>query len=206
MQIDLFKSFLLRKKITDEMIKRNLDFLERMDLFFSRKNENIDKIQIKQIQKYVDYLIKEKENSLERLISIARYYYSINRKDIYIYFTQLLGGMNVVENIMNRINEKHGKEILNKICSGLTEPALGTEPGKVIFFTEEFLKRIKENLGEKESEKVITGNNHNIQTNNFIRWKKEFDENKDIDMLLKNMHSKVVEELEEHYRNNSILF
>jgi hypothetical protein len=206
MQDEKFREFLKKRRISEDDIDKNLLFVEEIEKYFLKRSENLDDIDTGMIQSYIDILIEKGENSIERLVSIARYYYSINRHYNYIYFTQLLGGLNVIENINKRIEENFGKECVKKILQGLKELPLGAGPKKKAEFTLEYMKRLEENLSEADRKKVLTGNNHDIPIDNFFVTRDEFKNHNDIDLLLKNMHSRAVKTLEEHYEQNKIWF
>jgi len=206
MQDEKFREFLKKRRVSEDDIDKNILFVRETEKYFLKRSENLDDVNTGMIQSYIDILIEKGENSIERLVSIARYYYSINRHDIYIYFTQLLGGLNVIENINKRIEENFGKECVDKILRGLKELPLGTSPKKKAESTLEYMKRLGENLSEADRKKVLTGNNHDIPIDSFFVTRDEFKNHNDIDLLLKNMHSKAVKTLEEHYEQNKIWF
>ena len=49
--------------------------------------ENTDTATLAEIRNHLDQLIIRKENTLSRLLALARYFYITGRNDIYIYFT-----------------------------------------------------------------------------------------------------------------------
>ncbi len=70
----------------------------------------------------------------------------IKRNDIYIYFTKILGGLGVIENIFRRLKLYADEETVESILNGFTYPPLGTQPENMPYYTCNLMNKLKANL------------------------------------------------------------
>ena len=156
---DLYNRRGYDKKASDDAVA----FVRDMALYLDSAGKTFETSGPVEIGSYMHELIKNGENRLPVILALARYYSLTGNNAGYIYFTKILGGLGVIENIKKRLKSQTDGETTALIFNGLDEPPLGSPPELIPVFTSEFMKRLKENLEPHVYKKVLAGNNHGLQ-------------------------------------------
>jgi hypothetical protein len=146
------------------------------------------------------------ENSLERLRALANYFYMARRNDLYIYFTSILGGREVLPSISERLASLVGEEVRSKVFEGVKTPPLGTPPEDLPWPTQRLMDNLVAELPPDLYRRVLAGNHHRIPLEAFEGLKKLYDESESIDEFLKKKHERAVAELEEYSTEGKIWY
>ena len=191
---ELYKTRNYDTATTDEAI----GFVMDMEASLATDGIPIDEPSLGAIKKYLAKVVSLKKNSPTRLLALARYYFVINKHDIYIYFTKLFGGYGVMDNIKKRLEWHTDKETLEVVFEGLDEPALGSPPESFPEFTSAFMKRLKKYLSPAIYRLVLAGNNHQIPEESMQNEKKLYEESASLDEYLKGRHERNVAEIQQY--------
>lgn len=158
------------------------------------------------LRTYIQVLIDQDQNQLDRLLALARYFYITERNDLYLYFTSLFGALGVMDTIIERINHLHGPEMVTTIMANLEHPPLGSEPGAFPAFTKAFMTRLEANLSPEACHTVLAGNNHQIPSSAFDQEKEHFQAAATIDDYLRGYQERQVAILQDHCNQNKVWF
>ncbi len=200
--IKLYKDRGYDDKAIDEAVAQLID----AEKFFKKHNTVFEEVTVDLAKAYVNYLIKNENNSLETLLAAARYFYLIKNNDVYIHFTKILGGLGVIENIKNRMEIFAGKEKAEEVMKDYKMPPLGTPVEDMPEYTKDLIKRIKAGFEPELYHKILAGNNHDIPKES-MKLEKEFYENSaSIDDYLRERHQRKVEELQKYCDSNTVWF
>ncbi len=203
----LLKDLYQKRKIDNDTTEKALRDVEKLELFLEEKNSSFEKTGIDIVGSYIDKLIQNNLNELDTLLALARYFYVIKRNDIYIYFTSLLGGLGVIENIQDRTLKMCGEDIKNRIFNDLKKPPLGTSPDEFPAYTKQLIGKICENLPKERYRKVLAGNNHGISAEYFLEEKEIYKRlGSDIDLYLEDLQKRRVGELQKHCDENTVWY
>lgn len=183
---------------SDGQIQIALGYVGELEQFLTRNNLSFENADIEIIKKYIHLLIDNDKNSTDRLVAIARYFYLINRNDIYIYFTSILGRIGVIDSIKNNLKELGGEEITWKLFNNFCEPPLGIDFQEVNRFTAEMMERFENNLSPPVYKKILAGNHHQISPHAFSEEKELFNSSDSLEEYLKDRHRRKVAELQKY--------
>jgi hypothetical protein len=187
-------------------IEKAVSFVHEFEEYFNAPGKIYETTTIPDLKKYISKLIKEEKNTMERLLAIARYCELINRKDLYIYFTSILGGRSVLPSISARLEKLVGKEIKNKVFKGIEAPPLGSPPDEFPWITQQLMKNMEGKLGLEMCRRVLAGNHHKIPLKNFAKHKEWYRDVGNIDDYLKKVHNEVILELQRFMDENRIWY
>lgn len=202
MLIKLYESRGYNKEAIEKAISTVISLEEYLQTY-SKSLENAD---ISDIQKYITILIDQHNNTIENFMAIARYYYLLKKHDIYIYFTKILGGLGVIDNIKKRAKKYVGIEIMDTIFKDLHEPPLGTPFEEIPHFTQKLMKRIQDNVEPNIYMKILAGNNHGIPEIAMEKEKELYNKSENLEDYLKQRHMRKVAELQSHCDSNTVWF
>jgi len=224
LQRERFVQFLQQRKKPQEEIERSLESVSALETFLSESLVPMDEAGANQIQGYLDENIRTGKNTLEGIVALARYYYCIGRTDAYIYFTSLVGGLGVYENIVKRLEkllekaewpprepekskkEKDPRKALDEIWNSLTIPPLGSSPEKFPPVTAALVNPLEKVLEPEVLRNGLAGNNHGIPKEAFDGEKKALQEAGNLDAYLKDLHARKVEELQRFCAEGQVWF
>ena len=158
------------------------------------------------IKSYIGKLLLDDAVTIDVIMALARYFYLENNHDIYIYFTKLVGGLGVLENIKKRTEKYAGKEITDKVFEGFKYPPLGTPIEEVPNYTKELMKRLKKNTEPDLYKKILAGNNHGVSEKASFAEKELYEKSESLEQYLKERHERKVAELQEYCDEEKVWF
>lgn len=181
-------------------------YVKDMEASLAKAGISLDDAPINSVKAYLAEVITSNENKPTRLLALARYYFAVDKHDVYIYFTKLFGGYGVMDNIKKRLEWYTDKEVLKKIFNGLDEPVLGSPPEVFPSFTATFMKQLKKYVSPEMYRQVLAGNNHGIPEEAMQAEKKLYEEAASLDEYLKGRHDRNVAEIQQYCDEKKIWF
>ncbi|MBU1145726.1 MAG: hypothetical protein KJ971_07760 [Firmicutes bacterium] len=177
-------------------------------LFLDELHQNlfIDEIDSNYLDQYIALLLENNSSTVEAFIVLLRYYRVAKRNDLFIHLTRYTGGIDVIEQILKRLERLSGKELMEKIMEGLPIPKLGTHPKRIPFFTQEFVKRLEKDFSQEQVEQILTGNNHDVSKEAILPEKIEYENAPSLEVYLKERHLRKVKELQAHCDERKVWF
>lgn len=158
------------------------------------------------IRGYIKKLIDQGENELGTIVALARYFLLIGRNEIYVYFTSLVGGRGVIENITERVANSQGREVADVLKERIGVLPLGTDPEEQPEFTAHFMEELKKLVPAEQINCIMAGNNHGIPREAFLKDKERYEELGSLDEFLVDFHKRKVAELQEHCDNGTVWY
>ena len=137
---------------------------------------------------------------------MARYFYLINNQHVYIYFTKLLGGIGVIENIKKRMLEHTNEEVVDKVFNGLKKIPIGASPEEMPAYTKTLVNKIYACITEDTANKILAGNNHSIPKESLDPEKEFYKRSDSIEQYLAQRHIRKVNELQEYCDAKKVWF
>jgi hypothetical protein len=166
----------------------------------------LESASIDDLKDHLARLVSRKENSYDRLIALARYFYATDRKDIYIYFTAVLGGRSVLPSISERLESLVDEETRMRVFDGVERPPLGSPPEEIPQVTRLLMDQLQAELPLDVYRRVLAGNHHRIPLEAFDGLKKLYEESVSIDEFLEKRHEKTIAELEEYLAEGKVWY
>ena len=201
-----FREFLQEREMGEEEIDDAVEAVLEFEGEMEAKGGTLESTTVEDLREHISLLMSRGENSLDRLLALARYCHVTKRNDLYVYFTSILGGRRVLPSISERLESLVGEEARAKIFEGVETPPLGTPPEELPLMTKRLMDRLEEELPPEVYRRVLAGNHHRIPLEAFEGLKKLYDESESIDEFLKKKHERAVAELEEYSAEGKIWY
>ena len=206
MNTDKFVKLYKDRGYDDVAIDEAVTALGEAERYFRKHDTNFENADVRIAKEYIKILIESGKNDLNILLALARYFYVVDNKDVYIHFTKVLGGLGVLESIMKRMETYAGEAMAQKVLQGFKMPPLGTPLEDVPTYTDDLMQRIKSHLEPDLYQRILAGNNHGIPEES-MKLEKEFYENSaSLEDYLKEMHQRKVEELQSYCDRNAVWY
>ncbi len=206
MNEQVLRDYYKKRGFSAELASEAVVAVLELEGWLSERHKTLETAVTDDIRSYIRLLIDEKRNSAEALLALARYVYLTGRKDIYVYFTSLLGGAGVFESISERLAELEGDETAGRVIGALERPPLGSDPAEFPAFTRELMTRLENGLPIKTVCRVLAGNHHQIPAAAFDAEKEHYHSAASMDEYLAGRHQRQVEELQRHCDTDTVWY
>ena len=170
-----FRAYLESRKQPEASIDVAISHVKEFETYLTTRASQLGSVAVEDVKAYALYLIAEGANTMERFLAIARYAYATDLNEVYIYFTRILGGLEVLESISERLETLAGKEARETVFADIEIPPLGAPPEAYPPVTAKLVGSLGE-LGQGTCHQVLAGNHHRIPVEGFNKnkdWLKE---------------------------------
>jgi hypothetical protein len=205
MQEKEFREYLRSRKQTEESIEAAVGFADDLQAYLDRSGKALESVSVGDVRAYMSVLIEQKKNTMERLVALARYAYMAGMNEVYIYFTKILGGREVLPSIAKRLASLTDQATRDRIFEGVEAPPLGSPPETYPEVTRELVERLLD-LGPETCHRVLAGNHHGIPVESFDKHKEWYREAGSIEGFLRKVHEEAVRELEQYYKEGKVWY
>ena len=199
-----FREYLLTREQGEAQIEKAVETVR--DFEGELGDKTVESVTLEDLRGYLASLVSRRENSLDRLVALSRYFYATDRNDLYIYFTTVLGGRTVLPSISARLESLVDEETMRGVFDGVEMPPLGSPPEDVPYVTQRLMERLQEELPPEVYRRVLAGNHHRIPLEAFDGLRKLYEESGSIDEFLKGRHEKAVATLEGHLADGKVWY
>lgn len=135
----------------------------------------------------------------ERRLAILFWYHNLNGDiDIATYLITLFGTEGVIESQMERLTELFGKQITENVMQGLKFPPLGSDLNSYPHLINKYLTAMQALLPLEACKKVLAGNHHRLNPEQFAPEKDYFIQADGIANYLENKHKRLISRLQDH--------
>jgi len=201
-----FREYLRGRDQDETQIESAVEAVQGFESELGAAGKSLESVFIDDLKGHLASLITKEENTYDRLIALARYFYATDRKDLYIYFTAVLGGRSVLPSISERLETLVDEETRMRVFDGVERPPLGSPPEMVPPVTRLLMDRLQAELPQEVYRRVLAGNHHRIPLEAFDGLKMLYEESGSIDEFLKKKHEKAVAELEEFLAEGKVWY
>ncbi len=203
MKLDLLKQLYERNNLPIPAMEKAISLIQTLN---DVANEDIDVISEEELDDLIKWLVDKGENTLDAFITMMRYFSIIKRHDLYVHLTRYTGMLDVMENIIKRLETRVGKEKAAKILKDFSAPVLGTPPNQLPDYVDLLMACLEGDLDAETIEVVLAGNNHGLSRQAVLPEKIQYEAAASLADYLKDRHTRKIEELKQHYREQKVWF
>jgi hypothetical protein len=201
-----FRNYLKERKMNEKEIDFALNAAREFLEYLKKEKVSLKASGMSQLKEYLSLLIEGGNNSMDRLLAIARYCYFAKKNDYYVYFTSILNGRDILPLIGKKLAEVAGEGTRSRIFDGFKLPPLGSPPDDYPKLTKVIVDKLEAELPTATCREVLTGNYHEIPPEAFKEKKERFNKAKSIDEFLKGEHTRFVAELTDFMKRGRIWY
>jgi hypothetical protein len=167
--------------------------------------KSLESVDVGDVKAYAADLITDKKNTMDRFLALARYIYVIGLNDVYIYFTAILSGREVLTSISDKVASVAGEDTRSRVFDRLEVPPLGSPPGDYPPVTGRLVGGLQD-LGPAVCHAVLADNHHRVPAQSFDKHKEWLKEAGSIEAFLKKVHGEAVAELERYMTEGKVWY
>jgi hypothetical protein len=191
-----FRTFLKKRKLSPEETDYSVKTVREFEEFLQKKSVHIESARLNDLKDYIELLIKNRKNSMNTLIAIARYLSFAKKNDCLLYLIPLLNTIEILPRVGQRLSALAEEKTRRLVFEGLKLPSLGASQESYPPLTKVILDRMEAELPSKTCKEVLTWNYHGIPAAAFEE-QRFFEKASSIDEYLKAQHKTLVEEMHE---------
>jgi len=201
-----YLELLVRRGVSDNFIEKAISYASDYVTFLEAGRVSIKESRAADAKKYVKGLMESKENTFERIDAICTYMNAVGNLDQYIYLVEVVGGAPLYQSYLARTEEIAGEEATRNVFDSMKLPPIGSSAEEFPGYTREMMKRMREELSEKQRIKILSGNHHKRNPQAFEAQKRLYEDSGDLDEFLRRDHERIVRLLEEHMRDGRLWY
>ena len=202
-----FRKFLLDNNLNEDQALGHLEVLSNFNEYLRKRDIDIDNIPKGKILEYTEFLVENEQDIVLDLLRAVINYANFTKK--YDYITEVIDiaeGYNAMDNLYDRIAEKYGEDIRDRIFENIEIPPLGVNPDNKPKTTELVMNRLEEILGEEKTVELLAPCLHGRPIEPIKKDREDFLKIGDIDEFLKIKKQEFIERLEKHAKEGTLEF
>jgi hypothetical protein len=180
--------------------------LNEFENYLKKNKHDINSIPAGEIVKYSSYLVEKSSDCvLDFLKALINYANFVKKYDYIIEIIDISESYNAMDNLYERIAEKHGERLRDEIFENIKIPPLGVDPEKKPEFTKVILKRLEEKIDEDKTIDLLKPCLHE-RPGSLEKDREDFLKLNDIDEFLKLKKQELIERLQQHQKEGTLEF
>jgi len=200
-----YAGFLRSRNIDDDDVLAALENVAHFEKYITQAGRDIDSVQIPLVKKYFAILIADGENTRQRFVDLARYFYISGQHEVYIYIISTISGREVFESISEKLASNKSIECRDSVFEDIEVPRLGSPPDRYPANTCLLTNRLME-LGTDTCHDILADNHHGIPHDSFQKYVQWFKESDSIDDFLEKVHADKISILQHHHDEGKVWF
>ena len=192
---DEFVKHLQQRGLSWEQVDFCLGSVREFEQHLEARGASLDSVTVNRLKRYVALLMAQGKNSMDRLISLARYSRFAKKNDLFIYLVSIVGAADVLPSIGERLATVAGGEMRKRVFRGIKMPPLGSPQEDYPPLTQKIVERMEAELPIETCREILTWNYHKVPVETFKEMKERFENTRSIDEFLADEHRRFVEEL-----------
>ena len=197
-----FRELLKSRKLNEDQIEASVSMAERFEAFIADHG----KPDADTTWAFCKILIQEEQNSLDNLLTIARYGRYIKNNDIYIAILELLDGAEAQPNLYQRVAERFGESVRDEVFGGVGAAPLGVPSPEKPQYLFPVLERLIDKVGQRESEKLLSACLRDLPDEYYRYERRKYKQSRDIDDYINKRHRAFVRRLQKSQREGQLFF
>ncbi len=177
---------------------------ELLPAYLDQYNSAADKMEY--VRSYCDEQASAKQNAAAVLAVLFWYHDFVGDKDASTYIITLFGTSGVIESQLSRLEELHGKELSERVASRIAFPKLGKRIEGYPEHVAAYLEALHEVLGQNGMIKVLAGNHHRLEPDQFDQEKELYAAAGSMAEYLRDKHMRLTARLREHCESGKLWF
>jgi hypothetical protein len=162
--------------------------------------------EVANIQEFVTKWVVGTDDAFSKLLALARFCKFHGNNEALIHLLTSANTLGVVESMEKKLRSLYGDEKANEIFKPETMPPLGTSQDLYPHAVNSLLSRMQGQLTEEECKKVLIGNHHDLNPEQFAEDRRKFQELGSLDAYLSYRHQKTITDMERCLANGTIWY
>ena len=153
-----YSAYLSRFLSSTADVEQQVTLVLALERWLISHGATLETASVGNIRAYLKRLIKQDKNGIDDLLALLYYYEFSPRVDLDIYLNDVIHGGQEFEEIMSRVYQIGGFDVVFKIEDGFSAPPLGTDPALLPGYTAELYRCLSAVLPQEDVRRAICDN------------------------------------------------
>jgi hypothetical protein len=208
MDKERFREFLRRRNVSEDKIEQGISIVARFEGFLNKSDrpKTLEQARAEDVHAFSQALIKDKLNTFDNFVALARYGQFANNNALYVAVIELLDGSEALENLYKKLADEIGEKKRDEIFYGIDLPPLGTPNTKKPRLTETVLERMERAVGPQTCKRILGSGLRTLPDEEYLKAKKKYLEAGSLDAYLERKGKEFIAELEKLRDEGGLFF
>jgi hypothetical protein len=203
-----FRQFLQARKMPDDKIEEGIAVAERFETFVSESHQPGAQVPATagDVQAFSRLLIRERHNTYENYVALARYGRFVGSDQVYVAVLTLVDGNEALEALYKKLGRAVGRKLRDQVFDGIPLPALGTPTTELPTITQAVMERLEALVEPAVYRQILSGGLRNLESRWFLNERKKYRKCRDIDAYLELRRQEFIAELQQLKAEGKLFF
>jgi hypothetical protein len=203
-----FRGFLRERKLPEEKVAPAIAIVERFETFLQQpgRSGSLEEASPDDVTAFSATLIREKHNTRDNYVALARYGWFIENNPLYIAAVELVDGSEAFDNLYERLGKKLGDAGRSRIFKGTAPPPLGTPNAQKPRLTQTVIARLERDTSHETCKRILGAGLRTLSDEPHLEAKKKYQECGSIDAYLERKAADFIAELGEAKQSGRLWF
>jgi hypothetical protein len=203
-----FRKLLEGRQLSEDKIEQGISIVARFEAFLneSGRPRTVEQVHAEDVHAFSQVLIKDKLNTFDNFVALARYGQFANNNALYVAVIELLDGSEALENLYKKLAHEFGEKKRDEIFEGIDLPPLGTPNTKKPWLTKTVLEHMEHAVGPQMCKRIIGSGLRTLSDERYLEAKKKYLEAGSLDVYLERKGKEFIAELEKIRDEGNLFF
>jgi hypothetical protein len=201
-----YEAYLAKRGLGSAVISRSVAAVAGFEGWLAGQGKALEGAAVPEIEAFIGSIMARRQNSMWRMLALARYFYATGNKAGYVYMASVVSPRGVLPELAKRVASIAGEGARSKAFRGMKEPPLGTPPAKWPAVTRRAVEGLEAALPEAACRRALAGNLHRIPASAFEEQRALFRESGGVDEFLRRLHARAIAEIESSMRSGRLWY
>jgi len=208
MNKDGFREFLKGRKLSEDRMEQGISIVEWFEASLNESDRptTLEQAREEDVHEFSQVLIKERLNTFDNFVALARYGQFVNNAALYVAVIELLDGSEVLENLYKKLGDEIGEKTRDQISDGVDLPPLGTPNTEKPRLTQTVLERLERAVGPETCKTILSSGLRDLKDESYLEAKKKYQECGSLDAYLERKGKDFITKLERIRDENGLFF
>ncbi len=198
-----FRTMLKSRGLAAKKIAAAVALAKRFELFIQSTGGKPD---AETTWAFCKALIREKQNTYDNLLALARYGQFIKNDTVYVAVLELLDGREAQGNLHQRVGELFGADVRDEVFAGIGVAPLGTPSTEKPGYMFPVLERLTNKVGRKAVEQLLSACLRDLPNGYYRNQRRRYLRSRNIDEYLLAEHRYFVRTLKKCQQAGELFF
>ncbi|OGS44451.1 MAG: hypothetical protein A3K76_03575 [Euryarchaeota archaeon RBG_13_57_23] len=194
--------------LSESTIRQNIRTVKEFETLLRKRNAKkvFSNATANDVKAFVRQQNKKKADMWTNHLGLLRYSRFAGNEEVELALLLMLDGYDVLGKLTEAVVKEIGRKKSKRILKGFKLPEIGTSPKRFPKVTKEFMNRLESNLDQHTCRRILLTGVHAGPPEYYLDEKKMLRESKNVDEYLSKRRKKLIKELSEHMKNDTLFF